>query len=65
MNVSELRSKTVEELNEELLNLLKSQFELRMRKSTQQLTQTHLLKQVKKDIARVYTVLNEMKAGKE
>jgi large subunit ribosomal protein L29 len=62
MNASELKQKNVEELNEELLNLLREQFNLRMQLSTGQLAQTHLLKNVRRDIARVKTILNE-KAG--
>lgn len=62
MNASELREKSVDELNAELLSLLEQQFKLRMQKSTGQLGQTHLLKATKKDIARVRTVLTE-KAG--
>ena len=62
MKATELREKSVEELNKELIDLLKEQFNLRMQKATGQLSQTHLLKQVRRDIARVKTVLNE-KAG--
>ncbi len=62
MKASELREKTVEQLNEQLLELLRDQFNLRMQKSTGQLTQWHLLTQVRRDIARVKTVLNQ-KAG--
>lgn len=62
MNANELREKSVEELNSALLDLLRDQFKFRMQKATGQLTQTHLLGQVRKDIARVKTVLNE-KAG--
>ena len=62
MKASELRDKSVDELNSELLSLLEAQFKLRTQKSTGQLAQTHLLKATKKDIARVKTVLNE-KAG--
>ncbi len=63
MKASELRDKTTDELQESLIGLLKDQFNYRMQKSTGQLGQTHLLKQVSKDIARVHTVLNQ-KAGK-
>ena len=63
MNAAELREKNVEQLNEELLSLLRDQFNYRMQKATGQLNQSHLLKQVKRDIARVKTVLND-KAGK-
>ncbi len=63
MKATELREKSVEQLNEQLLNLLRDQFNLRMQKATGQLTQSHLLSQVKRDIARVKTVLKQQKAG--
>ena len=63
MKAAQLREKTVEELNEELLSLLRDQFNFRMQKATGQLSQSHLLKQVKRDIARIKTVLND-KTGK-
>ncbi|MFT0213662.1 50S ribosomal protein L29 [Pseudomonas sp. F1_0610] len=62
MKATELREKSVEQLNEQLLDLLRDQFNLRMQKATGQLSQTHLLLQVKRDIARVKTVLKQ-KAG--
>ena len=62
MKASELRGKSAEELNNELLKLREEQFKLRMQKSTGQLGQTHLLKQGQRDIARVKTLLTE-KAG--
>ena len=62
MNASELRSKSKAELNQELENLLREQFNLRMQHATGQLTQTHQLKIVRRNIARVKTVLNQ-KAG--
>ncbi|MEH6469678.1 MAG: 50S ribosomal protein L29 [Halopseudomonas sp.] len=62
MNAVELREKSVDELNQELLDLLKEQFNLRMQKSSGQLAQSHLLGGVRRDIARIKTVLNE-KAG--
>ena len=62
MKATELREKSAEQLNEQLLTLLRDQFNLRMQKATGQLSQNHLLKQVRRDIARVKTVLNE-KAG--
>lgn len=62
MNAAELREKSVEQLNEELLSLLRDQFNFRMQKATGQMGQSHLLKQVKRDIARIKTILNE-KAG--
>ena len=57
MKASELRDKSVEDLNKELLSLREEQFKLRMAKSTGQLGQSHLLKQTQRDIARVKTVI--------
>ena len=62
MKGQELRDKSADELNAQLQTLLEDQFKLRMQKATGQLAQTHLLKQARKDIARVKTVLKE-KAG--
>lgn len=59
MKATELREKTAEQLNEQMLTLLRDQFNLRMQKATGQLGQSHLLKQTKRDIARVKTVLNQ------
>lgn len=63
MKAAELREKSVEELNNQLLDLLRDQFNFRMQKATSQLQQTHLLKQTRRDIARVKTAIAE-KAGK-
>jgi large subunit ribosomal protein L29 len=63
MKVSELKSKIIEELNAELLELLREQFNYRMQASTGQLAQTHLLRIVRRNIARVKTIITE-KAGK-
>ena len=62
MKASELREKSSEDLNKQLLTLREEQFKLRMQKSTGQLGQTHLLQQNQRELARVKTVLNE-KAG--
>ena len=62
MKASELREKSVDALNEDLLTLRKEQFKLNVQSATGQLGQSHLLKQTRKDIARVKTVLSE-KAG--
>ncbi len=59
MSANELKDKNVEELNTELLELLREQFNLRMQASTGQLAQTHLLRKVRRDIARVKTVINQ------
>jgi len=62
MKATELKGKSVEELNEELLNLLREQFNLRMQHTTGQLEKTDQLRKVRRDIARVKTILTE-KAG--
>jgi large subunit ribosomal protein L29 len=59
MKASELRTKNVDELNKELLDLLKAQFGLRMQKATQQLNNLSQLGKVRRDIARVRTLLRE------
>lgn len=59
MKASELRAKSAEELNTELLELLKAQFSLRMQHATQQLNNTSQLGKVRRDIARVRTLLRE------
>lgn len=59
MNARELQEKSVDELQGELLELRKEQFNLRMQKATGQSNQTHTLKNVRRDIARVKTVLNQ------
>ena len=61
MNASDLREKSVEELNEELVALRREQFNLRMQHATGELTHNHEHGRVRKDIARVKTVLNELK----
>ncbi|AIL32047.1 50S ribosomal protein L29 [Basilea psittacipulmonis] len=63
MKAIELRSKDTAALQTELESLLKEQFNLRMQKATQQLTNSSQLGKVRRDIARVRTVLTE-KAGK-
>jgi large subunit ribosomal protein L29 len=56
---SELRGKNGEELQKELEGLLRAQFGLRMQLATQQLNNTSQLKKVKRDIARVRTIMRE------
>jgi len=57
MRAAELKTKSTDELRQELGSLLKAQFSLRMQKATQQLSNTSQLKKVRRDIARVRTVL--------
>lgn len=59
MKASELKNKSNDELKQELLDLLKAQFSLRMQKGTQQLSNTSQLGKVRRDIARVRTILRE------
>ena len=59
MKASEIRGKSGDELQKELEALLRAQFGLRMQKATQQLTNSSQLKRVRRDIARVRTILNE------
>jgi len=62
MKVSELQGKDAAALTKELNELLKAQFSLRMQIATQQLTNTSQLKKVRRDIARVKTVMNQKDA---
>ncbi|WJW75040.1 50S ribosomal protein L29 [Thiohalobacter sp. IOR34] len=59
MKASELRNKSEAELREELMGLLREQFNLRMQRGTGQLSRPHQFDRVRKDIARIKTVLNE------
>jgi len=59
MKASALREKNPAELQQELNELLKAQFSLRMQVATQQLTNNSQIKKVRRDIARVRTLLNE------
>ncbi len=59
MKATELKEKSVEELNAELLNLLREQFNLRMQHTTGQLEKTDQLKKVRRNIARVKTILTQ------
>ncbi len=59
MKPSELREKNVDELKQELLGLLREQFNLRMQKGTGQLSQPHRVKTVRREIARLKTILNQ------
>jgi large subunit ribosomal protein L29 len=59
MDVKELRDQDVSQLNEQLITLLKEHFELRMQKSTSQLTDLSKLGKTKKSIAQIKTIINE------
>ena len=64
MKPSELRAKDVAQLNQELTELLKAQFSLRMQIATQQLTNNSQLKKTRRDIARVRTIMAQKAASK-
>ncbi len=59
MKASELREKTVTDLNDLLLELRKEQFNLRMQSATGQLNQVDQFGKIRGDVARIKTVLNE------
>ncbi len=60
MEAAELRKKSVEELNEELVALRREQFNLRIQQATGELAHNQQHRRVRRDIARVKTVLNEL-----
>ena len=64
MDMTELRSKGNEELGKELSDLLRAQFSLRMQIATQQLNNTSQLRKVRRDIARVRTVMTQTATAK-
>ncbi len=57
--IKELKTKNANELKEKLAELQKNQFDLRMAKGNGQLTKNHVLKEVRRDIARVKTVIRQ------
>jgi len=64
MKATDLRTKADAELKKELEDLLRAQFSLRMQKATQQLNNTSQMRKVRRDIARVRTVLAQKAADK-
>ena len=65
MTPSEMRTKDAAALEQELQSLLRAQFSLRMQKATQQLNNTSQIRKVRRDIARVRTVLNQKARGQD
>ncbi len=65
MKAVDLRDRSQEELSEELLNLRREQFNLRMQQATGEMGRPHEYGRVKKDIARVKTVMGELKRSAE
>ncbi|EGV20494.1 50S ribosomal protein L29 [Thiocapsa marina] len=62
MKANELRTRSPEELEKELMNLLREQFNLRMQRGTGQLSKPSQMKAVRREIARVKTIMGEQKA---
>ena len=65
MKASELKDKTSDELQDTLHDLLKEQFNLRMQRGTGQFSRPHLMKDVRRNIARVKTVMNQKRRAGE
>ncbi len=61
--IADLRSQTVDQLSDELLKLKKEQFNLRFQATTGQMEKTHRVSEVRKDIARISTLLREKRAA--
>jgi large subunit ribosomal protein L29 len=59
MKATELRAKSVDELNAELIEMRRAQFSMRMQLATQQLNKVDQIRKVRRDVARVRTVLAE------
>ena len=63
MKAKELRTKSTETLQEQLEGLLREQFNLRMQRGVGQLTRPSLMRAVRREIARIKTVMTELQAG--
>ena len=61
--IADLRSQTADQLSDELLKLKKEQFNLRFQAATGQMEKTHRVSEVRKDIARIYTIVRERELG--
>lgn len=65
MNAQELKTKNEVELKEKLVELQRNQFDLRMARGNGQMTKVHILKEVRRDIARVKTILKQKQMAGE
>ena len=65
MKAADVRAKSPDQLNDELVSLKKEQFNLRFQKATGQLEKTARVKEVRRDIARIRTILAEKPASKK
>ena len=59
LKAADLRSKSAEELKEEIVALRKEEFVLRMKRGTGQMNTNHRFKEIRRDVARIKTILNE------
>jgi large subunit ribosomal protein L29 len=64
MKASDVRAKTADELNDQLVDLKKEQFNLRFQRATQQLEKPARVREVRRDIARIKTILGQKNAAK-
>jgi large subunit ribosomal protein L29 len=64
MKIQEIRDLSIEELEQKQKDLVEERFKLRLRHATSQLDSPFVMKNVRKDIARIKTVLRERKAGR-
>ncbi len=64
MKASDVRAKTADELKSQLVDLKKEQFNLRFQRATQQLEKPSRVKEVRRDIARIKTILGQKSAAK-
>ena len=64
MKASDVRSKTADELKDQLVDLKKEQFNLRFQRATQQLEKPARVKEVRRDVARIKTILGQQNAAK-
>jgi len=62
MKASELREKNATELNEEVLSLLQEQFNLRMQRASGNMSRPHRMKEIRRDIARIKTIMKQGEA---
>ena len=65
MKTADLRAKTPDELQQSLLELRKEQFNFRFQKTTGKIEDTSRIRVVRRDIAKIKTLLNELKSGKK
>jgi large subunit ribosomal protein L29 len=63
MDAKELRAKSIGDLQNEKQSLLREQFNLRIQRATGQLNQNHRFKQIRREVARINTIMNEKSRG--